>query len=543
MKIVFLRFIDGKNVRFKNKVIDMLVREIDESEAKHIYDSFEHINDIVSIKGRGIEFSYANDEARMIFSYEYKFISKQILEDLVNDINIESIILKAKDLFEESFEREIELECIERNIPFYFYNENEVQVGYGANSFVVNKDSKNSDYSKVEDCGYIPIISVTGSNGKTTTVKLIYNILLNLGYRCGMSSTGGVYINGELILEGDTTGYFSAKEVLKSKDVDVAVLECARGGLIKQGLAYKNSTVAIITSLSNDHVGMEGSKSIDDLAKVKSLVTQVVSDNGVVVARADDNIIKHIQYKENLILFDNSKTSYMKNFINDGFECFYVEEDFVIREYLDEKKKILNIKEIDFAFNGASKSNVRNVICAYIAVSAIHKNLYEIINAIKKVKCDQLLNFGRQNIINYNGAKFIIDYGHNDEAFKEVFDLAKNISDNGRIICIVTAPGDRTNTQIINLGKIAARNSDFIIVREMEDKRGRRNSEVANMILYGINKTRFKLENIKLIMNGTEGFNYAMSIVKNNDIVIYFVQDKEETLMAINRLKKENTEI
>lgn len=445
MKIVFLRFMDGKNTRFKNKVIDMLVKNLDEAEAKHIYESFEIINDKLSIKGRGISLLYKDDEARMVFSYEYKFVAKQILEDLVNDVNIELILSFAKDKLRNSLETNLELECIEKNIPFYYYKENEIQIGYGSNNIIL-KGNELIDFNTLKNNGYIPIISVTGSNGKTTTVKLIYNILLKLGYRCGMSSTGGIYVNGELILEGDTTGYFSAKEVLKNKDVDFAVLECARGGIIKQGLAYKNSDVAIITSLTNDHVGMEGIKSKDDLAKVKSLITQAVKEDGIVVVRADYNILKNINENKNIILFDNEKTNYMKEFINRGVECFYVEDNFIVREYQDEKKKIMNVTEIDFTHKGASKSNIRNVICAYIAVRHFHNNIYEIINAIKNLKCDQELNCGRQNIITHGSNKFIIDYGHNDEAFKEVFDLAKNMANGAKIISIISAPGDRKNS-------------------------------------------------------------------------------------------------
>lgn len=540
MKIVFLRFMDGKNTRFKNKVIDMLVKNLDETEAKHIYESFEIINDKLSIKGRGISLLYKDDEARMVFSYEYKFVAKQILEDLVNDVNIELILSFAKDKLRNSLEKNLELECIEKNIPFYYYKENEIQIGYGSNNIIL-KGNELIDFNSLKNNGYIPIISVTGSNGKTTTVKLIYNILLKLGYRCGMSSTGGIYINGELILEGDTTGYFSAKEVLKNKDVDFAVLECARGGIIKQGLAYKNSDVAIITSLTNDHVGMEGIKSKDDLAKVKSLITQEVKEDGIVVVRADYNILKNIDENKNIILFDNEKTNYMKEFINRGIECFYVEDNFIVREYQDEKKKIMNVTEIDFTHKGASKSNIRNVICAYIAVRHFHSNIYEIINAIKNLKCDQELNCGRQNIINHGNNKFIIDYGHNDEAFKEVFDLAKNMANGARIISIISAPGDRKNSQIIKLGSIAAKNSDVIIVKEMKDKRGRATGEVANMLLYGINKEKFNLNNVMLIIDESTAFDYVLENIKDNDIVVYFVQDKKEVLYAMKRLK--STEI
>ncbi|MGL5067384.1 MAG: Mur ligase family protein [Sarcina sp.] len=534
MEIIFLRFMDGRNIWSNKKVIDFLIRNLDEAEARCFYNLFDEINERLCIGGRGIHFEFAKNEARMIFTYEFKFISKQILEDLAKRINSDAIFNDVSKMLEEAFERDIEVECIQRNIPFYYYNENEVQVGYGANSFIIDRENKSLN---IEKESYIPIISVTGSNGKTTTVKLIYNILSSLGYRVGMSSTGGVYINDVLLLEGDTTGYFSAKEVLKNKDIDVAVLEVARGGIVKQGLAYKNASVAIITSLSNDHVGMEGANSIEELARVKSLVLKEISKDGIIVCRAEAIIIDMVSDYDSLIVFDDRKTEYMKSLINLGVEAYYVDDNFIVRECGSKKKKIVDVRDIEFTFCGISKSNVRNVICAIIAVRRIHSNLYEIIEKIKALKCDSEVNLGRQNLIERSGVKFIIDYGHNEESFLEIFDLVNKLKSGGQVISVISAPGDRLNEHIIKLGKIAGENSDFIVVKEINNTRGREVGEVANLILYGINKAKFNLDNVMTIISEIEAFDYAFSIAKPEDIVIFFVQDKKSTEYAINKIK------
>lgn len=538
MEVVFLRFMDGRNIWSNKKVIDLLIRDLDKVEAQRIYSLLEEINNKLGIKGRGIYFEFKNNEARMIFTYEYKFVSKQILEDLIKGINPDIIVDEVSKILEEAFEKEIERECIEKNIPFFYYNENEVQVGYGVNKIVLNKKNKEAsiDYNKEFS---IPIIAVTGSNGKTTTVKIIYKLLKNLGYKVGMTSTGGVYINDDLVLEGDTTGYFSAKRVLEDKDVDIAVLEVARGGIVKQGLAYKNASVAIITSLSNDHVGMEGADNIEQLAKIKSLVLDEVDRDGIIVCRAEKNIIKNISHYDSLIVFDDRKTEYLQELISKKVEAYYVEDNYIVREFGREKKKIIDVREIEFTFYGASKSNIRNIICAIIAVRRIHNNLYEIINQIKLLKCDNKVNAGRQNIIEYRGVKIIIDYGHNEESFNEVFDLAKKINDKGQVISIIGAPGDRMNKHIIKLGKIAAKNSNFIVVKEMANKRGRENGEVANLLLYGINKVKAISDNVVTIISETEAFDYAFKHANKGDVVIYFVQDKNSIEYALNYLKVE----
>ena len=539
MQVIFFRFMDGRNIWSSEKVIDLLLRDLDENEARKIYDLFEKINQRLEIKGRGIHFEFKNNEARMIFIYEYKFISREILEDLIKGVNEDAIVDKTSKILEEAFERDIELEFIEKNVPLYYYNENEVQVGYGANSFVLKKGDNISDIDFENRDFYIPIISVTGSNGKTTTVKIIYNILKNLGYKIGMTSTGGVYVNDEMILEGDTTGYLSAKKVLENRDIDVAVLEVARGGIVKRGLAYKNASVAIITSLSNDHVGMEGAKTIEELAKIKSLVLDEVDRDGILVCRADPIIIKNIYNYNNLVVFDDSRTEYIKELVSNKVEAYYVEDNYIVRERSTEKKKIVDIREIDFTFNGASKSNVRNIICAIIAVQRIHSNLHEIIDEVKKLKCDYSDNIGRQNIIEYEGIKVVIDYGHNEESFNEVFDLAKKINEDGKIISVIGAPGDRIDEHIIKLGEITASNSDFIVIKEMDNKRGREEGVVASLLLDGINKEKFNLDNVATVLNEIEAFDYAFKYAKKGDVLIYFVQDKKSLKHALNCLKVE----
>ena len=539
MEIVFLRFMDGRNIWSSEKVIDLLLRKLNENEARKIYDSFKEINERLEIKGRGIYFEFKNNEARMIFIYEYKFISRKILEDLINGNNEDIIVDKVSKILEEAFERDIELEFVEKGIPLYYYNENEVRVGYGPNSFILKKGDNISDINCENKDFYIPIISVTGSNGKTTTVKIIYNILRNLGYKVGMTSTGGVYINDEMILEGDTTGYLSAKKVLENKNIDIAVLEVARGGIVKRGLAYKNASVAIITSLSNDHVGMEGAETIEELAKIKSLVLDEVSREGILVCRAEPIIISNIYNYDNLVVFDDSKTEYIKELISKKIEVYYVENNYIVRESKTEKKKIVDVREIDFAFNGASKSNIRNIICAIIAVRKIHSNIYQIIDEVKKLKCDCTYNIGRQNIVEHEGVKVIIDYGHNEESFSEVFDLAKKINEKGKIISVISAPGDRIDKHIIKLGEIAASNSDFIVIKEMENKRGRETGEVASLLLEGINKEKFDLNNVVTIINEIEAFNYAFNHTKKGDILIYFVQNKNSVDYVLKYLKVE----
>ncbi|MGL4739509.1 MAG: Mur ligase family protein [Sarcina sp.] len=532
MEIVFLRFMDGKNIYSDEKVIDFLIRDISKDVAKYIYNNYESIQGKLGLMGMNLNFEYKKAEARMFFIYRYKFVSKYIIESLVSGIDVSQIILNAKKIVDNSFEVKVVDNFLGKQIPYYFMDENTVQIGYGSKAIVAK--SLEEIPLELGDIR-IPIITITGSNGKTTTARLIYKILLSLGYRCGLTSTGGVYVNGETIREGDTTGYYSAKQVLNNKDVDIAVLEVARGGIVKNGLAYDQSDIAIITTISNDHIGMEGARSIEDLLKIKMLVAQVVNDKGIIIARAKKLLVDKLD-RDNIIFFDSENAPLLQGLMKQH-EVYYVDNGEIIEGYKNVKKKVAMVKDIKFTYDGASASNIKNIICALIAVDKIHNNMSEVLDVVKLIECDNKENIGRQNIFSYHKGRVLVDYGHNEESFLEIYDLIKKINDKGKVISIIGAPGDRSDAQIMKLGNIAAKNSDYIIVKELKNKRGRVSGECANLLLYGINKAKFNLNDVITIIDERNAFDYGLSIIKDGDILIYFVQDEENIKYAIKILE------
>ena len=426
-------------------------------------------------------------------------------------------------------------------------NDEEIILGYGVNSLKINKDEYinfyKENYSKIicdfkKTIGVIPIISVTGTNGKTTTVRLIHNILLSLGYNSGLSSTGGIYIGDKVIKHGDTTGFYSAREVLKNKWVNVAVLETARGGILKKGLGYEKAKVAIITSVSEDHIGMGNIKSLDDLVKIKSLIAEELAEDGVLVIKAIPTLVDRFKDKDNIILFNDNINEIIEKHIKAGNIAYYVKENYIVKNCGGVEGKIISVEEIPFAFNGKSKSNLRNIMVAIIATENICKDIKKVIQCVKKIECNIYTNLGRQNIIDFNKFKMIIDYGHNSEAFKEVFSIAENMP-HKRIIGLITAAGDRKDIYIEELGEVAAKFCDFIIIKEQPDLRGRKEYETANLIKCGALRVGFDEKNIKVILKEEEAILEALRDAQEEDVIVSFSQFLYLTFPAINLFRKE----
>ena len=325
------------------------------------------------------------------------------------------------------------------------------------------------------------VISITGTNGKTTTTRLISHVLGQMGYNVGMTSTDGIYIDGKCIDSGDDTGYCSAKTVLLNKDVEVAVLETARGGLIKKGLAYDLADVAVITNITEDHIGIDGINSIEELAFVKVLVGEAVKEEGYVVLNADDEwsirIISRINAKKIFFSQDKNNELIGKNIAQGGI-AVYLDKDALWVTNSNKEYKILDIKNIPIALGGALKFNLENAMAACGALVEANVDYCMISKSFKSFKLNEEFNSGRFNIYNVDGVKVILDYGHNVGGYKSVLNSLSSM-EKKRIIGVIGVPGDRRDEDIYEVGRICGSLMDEIIIKEDIDKRGRKNGEVA----------------------------------------------------------------
>lgn len=387
----------------------------------------------------------------------------------------------------------------------------------------------------------IPVISVTGTNGKTTTTRLIGHTLSILGYKVGMATTGGIYINGKCIHKGDDTGYESAQTILMNKDVEVAVLETARGGIIRKGLRYDLADVGVITNITDDHLGLDNINTIEDLAKVKSLVVEAVKKEGYSVINGDDPISLDIlaRAKGNLIIFSRDKENpYLRDNIKKGGYGVYINNKSM---YIEKDKKIFYIADIDevpITLNGVLEYNIENALAAASALVGLGVDYCLIAKGLKTFTGDEAKNPGRFNIFEINGGKVILDYGHNIEGYKAVIRGLKKLPHN-RFIGVIGVPGDRLDSNILDVGKISGDFFNYVFVKEDKDTRGRARGEVANILEKGLSLSQIDRNSISTILDEVKALKLALDMMESGDIVVVFFEDFEALRELLKNYKKE----
>lgn len=386
----------------------------------------------------------------------------------------------------------------------------------------------------------IPVVTVTGTNGKTTTTRLISHVLQQMGNNVGMTSTDGIYVNDKCLDKGDDTGYNSARTILQNKDVEAAVLEVARGGLIRKGLAYDTADVAVITNITEDHLGIDDVNDMEQLAFVKALVGEAVKEDGYVVINADDEWSKKIikRFKAEKIYFskDSNNELIVKN-INAGGIAVYIKDNSIMVTNNKREYKVLDINKIPIALNGVLDYNVENIMAACAALVGLEIDYCMIAKGFRSFALNDSHNSGRFNMYDVNGVRVILDYGHNIDGYKRVLGALSKIDISNNLIGVIGVPGDRTDSMMIDIGKVCSNSMDKIIIKEDRDKRGRDTGEVAKVIEEGVKQGECK--EYKLVLDEVEALKYALDSSVIGDTIIVFYEELEPLVELIKEYKYE----
>lgn len=391
----------------------------------------------------------------------------------------------------------------------------------------------------------IPIVSITGTNGKTTTTRMISHILQNAGYTTGTTTTHGIFINDKCLEEGDTSGPKSARRVLYNKEIDAAVLETARGGIIRDGLAYEKADVAVFTNLTGDHLGIDGINTLEELLHIKSLVTEAVKDDGACVLNADDPWVMKAREKANghMVLFsmDESNPLLMEHVHNNGC-AVYKKDDRIFVSHNGIHEEVIKIADIPATLNGGLKHNIYNSMAAIGACFSLGISLESISGTLRAFACDAFINPGRFNIYDMGDFKVVLDYGHNVDGYRVTIEGLKNLNPS-RLIGIIGVPGDRRNEDLEKIGRLSGLTFDEIIIKEDEDLRGRKPFEAARILLKGVLQGNSGKNNVEIIQNELEALKRAFAKAKSGDVIVIFFEKMEPLAEFLNEYKKVNWDL
>ncbi|NCC33222.1 MAG: cyanophycin synthetase, partial [Chloroflexia bacterium] len=311
----------------------------------------------------------------------------------------------------------------------------------------------------------IPILSITGTNGKTTTARMVAHILKMHGQRVGLTTTDGIYIDGELYLKGDLTGPWSARMVLKDPTIEAAVLETARGGILREGLGFERCDVGAVLNVSNDHLGLRGIHTVEQIAEIKGLVIEVVRDDGASVLNADDPLVAAMagRAEGRLIYFSmhggESASDLVKHHIANGGTAVVLQPgvrgDMIAIYDAEQYIPLLWTHLIPATLEGKALHNVANALAATAIAYAHGVTIENIRQGLRTFNTSFYQAPGRLNIFDEHPFRVLVDYGHNPAAFAAMRDLVERLRPSyPRIIGVVSAPGDRRNQDIAEAGGI-----------------------------------------------------------------------------------------
>jgi cyanophycin synthetase len=380
-------------------------------------------------------------------------------------------------------------------------------------------------------------VSVTGTNGKTTVTRLVAHTLTAAGYTVGMTSTSGTYIGGNCICSGDNSGPRSARSLLSNKKIDAAVLETARGGIVREGLGYDLADVGIITNITDDHLGIDGIETLEDLAFVKSLVAEAVKKNGAVVLNAQDSMTPLVmkRVKTRIILFYTDEKA-AEQYKSIDCDHVFTRDGYVIIEKGGKQQQLIDVNEIPITFNSQIPCNIENALAAVAALYALNIPLTIIQKGLKSFTD----NHGRFNLYEQNGMYVLLDYGHNPSGYAQVIETCKNLK-HSRLIGVIGMPGDRQNTAVCAVGRQCAGAFDRIYIKEDQELRGRKRGEIAALFFEEILKSEFPKKDVRIIENELEALKQAVTESQKGDLVVVLYEKLEplqQYLQSIGAVSK-----
>lgn len=392
----------------------------------------------------------------------------------------------------------------------------------------------------------IPIAAITGTNGKTTTARMLAHIMKMTGRRVGLATTDGVYIDGQITVKGDMTGPVAARMVLRDPSVDMAVLETARGGLLRAGMGYRSPNVACCLNVASDHLGLRGVDTLEELAEVKRIPIEVARDAAVLNAddprclrMADYTSAQHICY-----VTMSPGHSLVKEHIRAGGRAVVLEEGMnghMITLYDNGAHiPLLWTHLIPATLEGKALHNVQNAMFAAALAFSLGTTLEDIRQGLRTFDATFFQAPGRLNVFDEHPFKVIVDYGHNAAAIRAMCDLVERLDRDGRAICVLAAPGDRRDEDIRGIAETAAGYFDHYVCRRDDGLRGRGPDEVPRMLAATLEGRGVDPSAIHVVPEESEAVTTALRMAQPGDLVLIFADHLSRTWKQVTQFRSDD---
>ncbi|MBV8887876.1 MAG: cyanophycin synthetase, partial [Chroococcidiopsidaceae cyanobacterium CP_BM_RX_35] len=379
----------------------------------------------------------------------------------------------------------------------------------------------------------VPIVAVTGTNGKTTTTRLLAYILKQTGRTVGYTTTDGTYIGDYLVEPGDNTGPQSAQLILQDPTVEVAVLEAARGGILRSGLGFAASDVGIVLNVAADHLGIGDIDTIDQLAHLKSVVAETVLPMGYAVLNADDPLVAAMAKRvtSQIAYFSMSpENPLVRNHTQQGGLAAVYENGYLSILKGDWTLRIEQAVNVPLTMGGRAPFMIANALAASLAAFALTVPIEEIKVGLNTFRASVSQTPGRMNLFNLGNYHALVDYAHNPASYKALGGFVRSWQ--GECIGVVGGPGDRRDEDFITLGQLAADIFDYIIIKEDDDTRGRTRGEAAGLIVKGIEQIKPNCR-YETILDETQAINRGLDSAPDEGLVVILPESVSRAITLI----------
>lgn len=418
-----------------------------------------------------------------------------------------------------------------------------VGLGKGSRSWPVDRlpDPQSVPWDKVFD---IPVALITGTNGKSTTIRLLAAIAAKAGLVRGFCSTDWIGVGDRIVESGDFSGPGGARSLLRERDVEIAFLETARGGILRRGLAVNRADVALVTNVAEDHLGEYGIDDLEALVRAKLVVAKAIGPEGFLVLNADNRQLKQAAAPLNLakLWFSlHADHPLLTAHIDGGGDACYLDEERLVLVKNEKQLPLMEVTEVPVTMGGAARHNIANALAAIGVAAALDLPSAAIIEGLREFHCTPETNPGRGNLFEIGGVKMLVDFAHNPHGISALMSLAAAMPAQRRLVVLGQA-GDRDDAAIRGLARNAWKaNPDCIILKEMSKYlRGRAAGEIPAMMEAELLKAGAPSERIIHVGSELEAVQKAVAWSRPGDFLLLVTHGEREAVFEyLNNLKRE----